>query len=47
MERIEIELGMWESAPCPIYTEKVDLDKAERLFYQSALNNYSKDQLED
>lgn len=47
MERIEIELGMWESAPCPIYTANVDLEKAERLLYQSALTYCSKDQLED
>lgn len=35
-DRIEIELGMWESAPCPIYTGKItkdDLDKAERELY--------------
>jgi hypothetical protein len=47
MEKIEIELGMWESAPCPIYTANVDLEKAEKLLYQSALTYCSKDQLED
>lgn len=47
MEKIEIELGAWESAPCPICTTNVDLDKAERLLYLSALSIYSKDQLED
>ena len=37
MEKIEIELGMWESAPAPICTDNVDLDKAEKKLYQSAV----------
>ena len=47
MERIEIELGMWECAPCPICTDNVDLDKAEKMLYQSAVQNYGKDVVED
>ena len=35
MDRIEIELGAWESAPCPIYTEKVDVDKAEVALFNA------------
>ena len=33
MERIRIELDAWESAPCPICTENVDLDNAEKALY--------------
>lgn len=40
MERIEIELGMWEMAPCPIWTDNVDLDTAEKMLYQSAVTEY-------
>ena len=47
MDRIEIELGMWECAPCPICTDNVDLDKAEKMLYQSAVQNYGKDVVED
>lgn len=49
MDRIEIELGMWETAPCPICTKYVDLDKAEKLLYQSVISNlrYTKEEIED
>ena len=47
MDRIEIEIGMWESAPCPICTENVDLDKAERMLYASAAQSYGKEVVED
>lgn len=47
MNRIEIELGMWETAPCPICTKNVDLDKAERLLYASAVQFYGKEVVED
>jgi hypothetical protein len=47
MEKIEIDLEVWESATCPICTANVDLDKAERRLYLSALNNYTESQLED
>jgi hypothetical protein len=49
MDRIDIELGMWESAPCPICTKYVDLDKAEKLLYQSVVSNfgYTKEKVED
>lgn len=40
MDKIEIELGMWESAPCPICTDNVDLDKAEKMLYQSAVTEW-------
>jgi hypothetical protein len=35
-DRIEIEVGMWESAPCPIYTGNItreNLEKAEQELY--------------
>lgn len=49
MERIEIELGMWEDAPCPICTRNVDLDKAEKMLYQSMISNfgYTKECVDD
>ena len=52
MERIEIELGMWESAPCPIYTENIkdnDLEWAEKELYQIAINShaYTKEMVDD
>lgn len=40
---IEIELGMWESAPCPIYTDNItkeDLEKAERELYDIMCHYY-------
>lgn len=40
---IEIELGMWESAPCPIYTGNItkdDLEKAERELYDVMCHYY-------
>ena len=40
MDRIEIELGMWESAPCPIYTGKITDEKlewAEHELYEIAV----------
>lgn len=46
MDRIEIDLGMWEIAPCPIYTKNVDLDRAEELLYQSAVTEYGKTDVE-
>lgn len=42
-DRIEIELGMWESAPCPIYTGNItkdDLEKAERELYDVMCHYY-------
>lgn len=49
MDRIEIELGMWESAPCPICTKNVDVDKVETELYQQMIHSfaYSKEQVED
>lgn len=49
MDRIKIELGMWEDAPCPICTKNVDLEKAEKLLYQSLVSNfgYTKEEVED
>ena len=47
MVRIEIELGMWESAPCPIYTGKItdeDLNRAEIELYQIMINSYAYDE---
>ena len=41
MDKIEIELGMWESAPCPICTDNVDLDKAEKM--QNQTGAYTED----
>lgn len=35
MERINIQLEIWEDAATPICTEKVNLDAAEQLLYQS------------
>ena len=46
MDRIEIELGMWEDAPCPIYTENVDLKRAEKLLYQSAVTEWGEKEVE-
>lgn len=45
MERIEIELGAWESAPMPIYTAKVDVELAERLLYGTMLNYYDEQEI--
>ena len=45
MERIEIELGAWESAAMPIYTDKVDIDLAERLLLDAMLNYYDKQEI--
>lgn len=39
MERIEIQLEIWEDAACPIYTEKVNKDKAEKELYIAMKNN--------
>ncbi len=39
MERIEIQLEFWEDAACPIYTEKVNKDKAEKELYIAMKNN--------
>ena len=47
MDKIEIELGMWESAPAPIFTDNVDLEKAEQRLYQSAVQSYGKEVVED
>lgn len=47
MDRIEIELGMWESAPCPIYTKNVDTDEVEKRLYASAVRSYGKELVED
>jgi hypothetical protein len=47
MVRIEIELGMWESAPCPIYTGKItdeDLNRAELELYQIMVDYYAYDE---
>ena len=47
MVRIEIELGMWESAPCPIYTGRItdeDLNRAELELYQIMINSYAYDE---
>lgn len=44
MERIEIELGTWESAPCPIYTGKIkdeDLARAEITLYNIMCSYYA------
>ena len=46
MDRIEIELGAWELAPCPIYTENVDLKRAEKLLYQSAVTEWGEKEVE-
>ena len=46
-DRIEIEVGMWETAPCPIYTKNVDVDKVEKLLYASAVQSYGKEVVED
>ena len=46
MSKIEIELGMWESAPCPICTKDVDLGRAEELLYQSAVTEYGESNVE-
>jgi hypothetical protein len=40
MDRIEIELGMWEAAPAPICTDNVDLDTAEKMLYLSAVTEW-------
>lgn len=40
---IKIELGAWESAPCPIYTDNItkdDLEKAERELYNIMCHYY-------
>lgn len=40
---IKIELGAWESAPCPIYTDNItkeDLEKAERELYDIMCHYY-------
>ena len=49
MNRIEIELGMWESAPCPIYTKNVDVDRVEKELYQQMICSfaYTKEEVED
>ena len=39
MERIEIQFEIWEDAACPIYTEKVNKDKAEKELYIAMKNN--------
>lgn len=42
-DKIEIEVGMWESAPCPIYTGNItreDLEKAERELYDIMCHYY-------
>jgi hypothetical protein len=46
MNRIEIEIGMWESAPCPICTKNVDLEKAEKRLYQSTITEWGKSDTE-
>ena len=43
MDKIEIELGMCESAPAPICTDNVDLDKAEKRLYQSAVTEWGEE----
>jgi hypothetical protein len=40
MNRIEIQLDAWESAPCPICTKLVNLDAAEQLLYQAMTQDY-------
>lgn len=35
MVRIKIELDAWEDTPCPICTENVDLDSAEKALYSA------------
>lgn len=40
MERIEIQLEIWEDAIEPICTEKVNLDSAEKLLYQAMKMEY-------
>lgn len=47
MNRIRVDLESWESAPCPICTKNVDVDKAERLLYASAVQSYGKEVVED
>lgn len=50
-DRIKIELGMWESAPCPIYTGNITkevLEKAEKELYNIIVEDYrwGKDEVE-
>lgn len=47
MDRIEIELGMWEEAPCPIYTQNVDVDKAEKMLYASMVQRYGESEVNE
>lgn len=52
MDRIEIELGMWEEAPCPIYTGNITDEKlewAEKELYLIAINShaYTKQMVDD
>jgi very-short-patch-repair endonuclease len=52
MEKIEIELGMWEMAPCAIYTGNIkdeDLEWAEKELYQIAItaHAYTKQMVDD
>jgi L-rhamnose mutarotase len=45
MEKIEIELGAWESTLMPIYTANVDVELAERLLYNTMLNYYDEQEI--
>lgn len=47
MDRIQINLDLWEFALSPIDTRNVDKDKAERMLYQSAIKFYTKEVVED
>lgn len=46
MDRIEIEVGAWESAALPIYTDNVDIELAEKWLYDTMLNYYDAQDIE-
>ena len=46
MDRIKINLLDWESAPCAIYTNDVNLDKAEtELYSQMRMKGYDDNEI--
>lgn len=47
IKKIKIELEAWESAPCPIYTKDVDIDRAEQLLNLEMLSYYSQQEIND
>lgn len=47
MEKIRIDLAMWESSISPIYTKNVNVELAEKRLLHSAIQSYGADVVED